>query len=173
MLKIFITFTLALPLLATLPLPRYFRADFDQNVTGEGNRTLRYTGRLEAALPSHAKWRYDTPVKKLICLDGERAWVIEPELEQATLFRLSRAIPLAKILQKARKLAPRRYEAEYGGVTYSITTDDGGTLRTIAYTDDLGNRVVIAFHGVDTDAFDTATLRCDIPADYDIIDGRF
>ena len=172
--KIIAASTLATALLAALPVPEQIRADFNQTVRNtENNQTLFYTGRLAMKLPDRAKWIYKTPIPKTICLSRERAWVIEPELEQATLYRLDRSIPILAILKKAEKVGENLYRALYNGEEYTIRVDAKQRLRSVEYTDDLNNRVVLRFEAVDTSPFDDSLLRCDIPEDYDIIDGRF
>jgi len=159
---------------AALPVPAQMQADFNQSIVNkESNETLRYTGHFALKVPGMAKWVYTRPVPKTICLDNDRAWVIEPELEQATLYRLNKAIPLVSILKKAKKIAPGRYRAHYEGVDYDITVDRDGRPLSLSYLDELGNRVVMRFSNLSTKPFDPALLKCDIPDDFDIIDGRF
>jgi len=160
-------------LFAGLPVPKTLEADFVQTVRSpDTNRTLSYRGHMLARLPDRAKWIYTKPMHKTICLDHDRAWVIEPELEQATLYRLGHAIPLAAILQRAEKIGENRYAALYKGVDYEITVDSRQRLESVAYDDDLGNRVTLRFSRLRTEPVDADALRCEIPDDYDIIDGR-
>ncbi|WP_353662312.1 LolA-like outer membrane lipoprotein chaperone [Hydrogenimonas sp. SS33] len=158
---------------AGLPVPAQMQADFNQSIINkENNETIRYEGHFALKVPGMAKWVYTRPLSKTICLDNDRAWVIEPELEQATLYRLNRAIPLVAILKKAKRIAPGRYEAKYEGVDYDITVDDKGRPLTLSYRDELGNRVLMRFSNLNTAPFDPALLKCDIPDGFDIIDGR-
>ncbi|WP_201352933.1 LolA-like outer membrane lipoprotein chaperone [Hydrogenimonas urashimensis] len=172
--RIFAAIALSTALFAALPVPEQMRADFNQTVlNSENNRTLRYSGHVAVKVPDRAKWIYETPVKKTICLQGNRAWVIEPELEQATLYRLDRTIPLLAILEHAKNIDKTHYIAHYNGVAYDIYVDGGKHLNSVGYTDELGNRVTLKFSRVDTSKIDDSLLECDIPEDYDIIDGRF
>ena len=165
---------LAVSLFASLPVPGSMYALFHQTVVNrESNQSLRYEGKVWIKIPDEAKWIYEKPVKKIICVTKERAWVIEPELEQATLFQLKKAIPLMEILQKARKVSPGRYETKFEGTTYHIRTDSAKQLRSIGYEDDLGNRVTLTFEDIDTRPVEEKSLRCDIPKGYDIIDARY
>ena len=160
-------------LFAGLPVPKTLEADFVQTVESpDTNRTLSYRGHMLARLPGQAKWVYTKPMHKTICLDHDRAWVIEPELEQATLYRLGQSIPLTAILNLAEKIDTHRYVAHYKGIDYDITVDARKRLESVAYDDDLGNRVVLRFENLRTDPVDPDALRCEIPDDYDIIDGR-
>ncbi|BBG65541.1 outer membrane lipoprotein carrier protein LolA [Hydrogenimonas sp.] len=173
--KIIIVTALAAKLLmASLPVPDYFSADFTQVVQNrETKKQLYYSGRLFMKMPSDAKWDYFIPLKKTICLIDHKAWVIEPELEQATLFRLKKSIPLMEILKNAKKRKNGDYEAEFGGTKYLIATDPQNSVKSISYLDEMGNRVTLRFQNVKTEPFDSSKLECEIPDDYDIIDGRY
>ncbi|MCF6201841.1 MAG: outer-membrane lipoprotein carrier protein LolA, partial [Hydrogenimonas sp.] len=88
--KIALAAAAALNLFASLPVPEYISADFTQVVQNKDTKKqLYYSGKLFMKMPEDAKWDYFIPLKKTICLSEHKAWVIEPELEQATLFRLS------------------------------------------------------------------------------------
>ena len=161
-------------LFASLPVPSQLRAHFTQSILNrDANQTLTYEGRVAVRLPDKAKWTYTAPIPKIICLDGERAWVVEPELEQATLYRLGQTIPILAILERAEKVGKNRYKARYNGIDYEITVDDDLHLKSVSYDDDLGNRVTMHFSHLDTSSVDPKALACEIPEDYDIIDGRF
>ncbi|WP_300362642.1 LolA-like outer membrane lipoprotein chaperone [Hydrogenimonas sp.] len=172
--KIITALSLATALFASLPVPQQLQADFNQTVLNtENNQTLHYSGHVAMKLPNRAKWSYTVPVAKTICLTKERAWVIEPELEQATLYRLDRTIPILAILEKAEKIGDNLYKAEYNGIDYTIRVDGKKRLESVEYTDELGNRVTLRFGAIDTSPLEDSRLKCDIPEDYDIIDGRF
>jgi len=159
---------------AALPIPNQVSANFHQTVVNlENNQTLRYSGLVFIKFPNEAKWIYKQPVEKIICLMQNRAWVIEPELEQATLFQLNKTIPLLKILKRAKQVAKSRYEAVYEDIKYIIITDTQEQIKQIEYLDELDNRVILAFKNVKTKPFDKSLLKCTIPDDYDIIDGRY
>jgi len=159
---------------ASLSLPDYFRADFTQTVAGDDNRSLRYEGRLLLrSADENAKWIYTRPIPKTICVQSGRVWVIEPELEQVTLFRLRQSIPLAELIKKAKPDGEGGYSARYADTDYRLEADESGRPVTIAYTDEMGHRITIRFHDIRTDPIPADSLRCDPPEDYDIVDGRF
>ena len=165
---------LAGSLAAGLELPDRMTADFTQTVRRQdSNETLSYRGKLVVDLPRIMLWRYKKPIPKTVCIEPRKAWVVEPELEQATLFHLDRTIALKDILQKAVRSDGRRYQAQFGGKTYLIETDLNRTVRALSYTDDMENRVHILFSDVDTaPVFETPPV-CKIPGDFDIIDARY
>ena len=161
-------------LYAGLPVPEQMRADFNQTVRNvDSNETLRYGGHFALKVPDRAKWVYERPMRKIICLDHDRAWVVEPELEQATIYRLDKAIPLVAILKNAKKVGERRYETRYEGTTYRLTVDEKMRPLTLSYDDELGNRVTMRFFRFDTGPIPEKVLECSIPKEYDVIDGRF
>ncbi len=159
---------------ASLPVPRYISADFTQVVQNKDTKKqLYYSGKLYMKMPEEAKWEYFIPLKKTICLQDHKAWVVEPELEQATLFRLKKSIPLMAILESAQKVDDGTYMAEYGGVDYKIEVDSEKMIKSVSYLDEMGNRVTLRFQNLDTEPFDRSKLNCEIPEDFDIIDGRY
>ncbi|WP_457599386.1 LolA-like outer membrane lipoprotein chaperone [Hydrogenimonas sp.] len=172
--KILIGILFASALAASLPVPDYFSADFTQVVRNkETDKQLYYSGKMWMKMPDEAKWEYYIPLKKTLCLSGSRAWVIEPELEQATLFRLKKSIPLFAILEHAEKIGKNLYKAEFEGVEYRLKLDTDGKISTISYLDEMGNRVTLRFQNVATEPFDSSRLTCEVPDDFDIIDGRY
>jgi outer membrane lipoprotein carrier protein len=61
-------------------------ADFVQTRTGEGDaETQQASGRLRLQRPGLFRWDYVTPYEQLILADGERLWIYDPDLEQATV----------------------------------------------------------------------------------------
>ena len=172
--KKYLIFLLALGLQAGMSLPDYFRANFEQTVRSDDhNATLRYKGKLRFHAPDNARWDYETPVEKSICVQNARVWVIEPELEQATLFRLRQSIPLNTLVARAKPQKDGSYLSRFEGVDYRLQADTRGRPVAISYTDHLGNRVRIRFFHIETDPFDTRTLACRIPEGFDVIDGRY
>jgi len=159
---------------ATLPVPDQFQAGFHQTViNSENNQTLNYTGSVFMKFPNNAKWIYKQPIEKIICLMQNRAWVIEPELEQATLFQLDKAVPILKILKQAKQIDVHRYKAVYEGIEYIIITDSKEQIKQIKYIDDMDNSVILNFKDIKTKYLDQSLLKCIIPEDYDIVDGRY
>ncbi|WP_457593249.1 LolA-like outer membrane lipoprotein chaperone [Hydrogenimonas sp.] len=172
--KLLIAAFLAEWLMASLPVPKYFSADFTQVVQNKDTKKqLYYSGRLFMKMPDEAKWDYFIPLKKSICLTEHKAWVIEPELEQATLFRLNQSIPLLQILKSARKVGPDTYKAEYDGIDYALKVDKDKRISSVSYLDEMGNRVTLRFQNIETKPFDSSKLECLIPDGFDIIDGRY
>ena len=159
---------------SAIAVPDNLEADFNQTVTGKSSKkALHYRGHMAIKGASYAKWQYTDPIPKTVCLDNDRAWIIEPDLEQATLYHLDQTIPILHILQKAKQTAPQQYSAEYNHTLYLIRTDHRQLPVQIEYNDDLGNHVTIRLTQIRTDPLKKEALKCVIPDDYDIIDGRY
>ena len=168
------TLSFAALLAAGLNVPHRFTAEFNQSVANpDGNTTLTYRGDLAVVLPDTAKWRYKTPVPKTICVAGPRVWVIEPELEQATLYHMGGSIPIFRIFRHAKRQIDGTYLAAYRGRDYRIVVDQKERPVQIRYRDDLGNRVTLTFSHLVPKIDDPSRLKCDIPDDYDIVDTQY
>lgn len=166
-------FTLAVTWLwADLLIPKTLQATFVQQIHAtENNETLTYRGSLRAKLPDEAIWHYQTPIAKEVCIKRGLAYVIEPELEQVTLYSIEHAVPILEILNHAEPLSKNRYLARYNAREYALHIDDKGHIRSIGYTDELDNRAEILFETV---TYDEAMqpIECIIPKTYDLLDAR-
>jgi len=64
------------------------RAEFTQDlVAADGASTEHAAGTLYLKKPGRFRWDYSTP-KQLIVCDGQKLWLYDPELEQATVRRV-------------------------------------------------------------------------------------
>lgn len=71
---------------AFLDTTRTLDARFTQLRVGEqGAGPERATGRLRLLRPGRFRWDYETPYSQLILADGERLWIYDPDLEQASV----------------------------------------------------------------------------------------
>ncbi len=71
---------------AFLDTTRSLDAGFVQERVGERDaEPERATGRLRLQRPGRFRWDYETPYVQLILADGERLWIYDPDLEQATV----------------------------------------------------------------------------------------
>jgi len=63
-----------------------FTARFDQLLIDETGATIQESkGRLWIQRPNKFRWDYETPYKQQIIGDGERLWVYDEDLKQATV----------------------------------------------------------------------------------------
>lgn len=148
-----------------------FHSKFDQTITDENGKTIRYQGEMWASKPQNALWVYQKPIQKSVYVTGQNITVIEPLIEQVTLRRLDDEIDFLQIVQKAKRLDDERYSATVNGQNYSVVFKDG-ILSSISYTDGFDNKVLINFLSpVQNRPVDPSRFKPLIPADYDVIRG--
>ena len=71
---------------AFLAETRTLEARFVQERLGEqGAAPERASGQLRLVRPGRFRWDYETPYEQLILADGERLWIYDPDLAQATV----------------------------------------------------------------------------------------
>jgi len=69
------------------------RADFEQKVYDRNRKLVQESkGSFAFLRPGRFRWVYDKPVDQLIVGDGERVWIYDRDLKQATVRRLSKAL---------------------------------------------------------------------------------
>lgn len=148
-----------------------FHARFDQSITDEHGKSIRYSGELWAAKPQNALWVYQKPVSKSVYISGRQVTVIEPAIEQVTLRSLDGDIDFLQIIQGARKIDDNRYVASVRGQRYEITFKND-ILFSIGYTDGFDNKVLIRFIDPEQNRpIDSSRFKTLIPSDYDVIRG--
>lgn len=156
-----------------ITLPGNFKADFSQTVTNPSKKVIRYSGKVLFSDRSHLKWIYREPTSKEVCTDGKEVLVVDHDLEQVSAYRIEKGFDLAHIIQQAKPYKTHIYVTTYGGRQYTLKTDEKGRLQSVAYYDDLDNKVQILFTKIH---YGKGTLRadrmqCNYPADYDVIRG--
>jgi outer membrane lipoprotein carrier protein len=68
-------------------------ASFTQDVTsGDGARTRTSHGRFEFQRPDRFRFEYQRPFQQLIVADGQKVWIFDPDLEQASSRRMGDAL---------------------------------------------------------------------------------
>jgi len=174
---------------ADISLPNNFITDFNQTITNDKGKVIKYIGQVsfqqekqilesqdgtkQEFTSNFFKWNYNKPTHKEVCSDGTQIIVIDHDLEQVSKYLIDDGLDLEKVLKVAQKLSNKDYKAVYKDVEYLITLDNKGQLKKIFYTDSLDNRVRIIFSNMQYSIgnFDNKNLECDTPADYDIIEG--
>src|SRR6267142_2226846 len=69
------------------------RADFEQKVYDRDRKLVQQAkGSFVLLRPGRFRWVYDKPVDQLIVGDGERVWIYDRDLKQATVRKLSKAL---------------------------------------------------------------------------------
>lgn len=144
-------------------------ANFTQSVTDDTNKTINYTGHLDAIRPDKALWRYDTPVRKSVYVIGHKVTIVEPELEQAIIKTFRDEIDLFKILAKAEKLDNETYLATHKKQRFLVKIRDDVPMA-ISYRDAFDNAIRILFsHQKLNRDLNRSIFTPDIPADFDVL----
>jgi outer membrane lipoprotein carrier protein len=154
-------------------LPAHFKASFQQTVTNPNKHAIHYAGEVLFSQKNHLKWSYTEPTKKEVCTDGKEVLVVDHDLEQVSAYRIGKGFDMATILRSAKEYRPQIFLAKYQGRTYTVKLDREGRLESIAYYDDLDNKVQILFSQMHYSDRKVApeSMQCDYPGSYDVIRG--
>jgi len=156
-----------------IALPNNFKADFKQKITNPKNNIINYSGKVRFSNPSLMKWEYVSPTKKEVCTDGKGLTVVDHDLEQVSTYVISGGFNLSEIIKQAKVHRKNIFVAQYHGKSYTIQTNRKGELQSIAYYDDLDNKVQIVFKNIryGKGALPIQSMRCPHPKEYDEIRG--
>ncbi|BCD60451.1 MULTISPECIES: LolA-like outer membrane lipoprotein chaperone [unclassified Nitratiruptor] len=141
--KLLIIFVSAISIVADIKIES-LQSHFIQQITNDQNKTITYEGEVVYKAPNHIYWKYESPIQKKIYINGKKAVIIEPEIEQAVIKRLGNTLSLDTMLQNAKKISKNRYEGVYKNKNFTLLLENS-KLYKIEYTDNLGNRVSIQF----------------------------
>ena len=172
--KLLALLSLAFSLLsANIELPENFQADFIQKITNTKEKVITYSGKVRFSNETLFKWSYKEPTQKEVCTDGFELLVVDHDLEQVSAYMITKGIEIAKILQKATLHSENIYVALYENKQYTIQVDKKQRLHSIAYYDDLDNKVQIVFKHMKYGKgnLPTQSMKCNYPRNYDMIRG--
>ena len=158
---------------APIILPENFQADFMQKITNTKKKTINYSGKVRFSNKTLLKWEYLKPTKKEVCTDGQELLVVDHDLEQVSNYFINKGFDLAKILKKAKEHSKNIYVAKYENINYTIQVDAKQQLHSIAYFDDLDNKVQIVFKKMKYGKGNLSpeSMKCNYPKNYDMIRG--
>jgi len=158
---------------APLTLPDNFQADFTQKITNTKKKTIHYSGNVRFTNESLLKWTYTKPTKKEVCTNGLELTVVDHDLEQVSNYLINKGFNFTEILKKAKLHSKNIYVAKHEGKSYTIQVDAKQKLQSIAYFDNLDNKVQIVFKKVKYGKgnLSTKSMACKVPKDYDMIRG--
>jgi len=158
---------------ANIELPENFQADFTQKITNTKEKVISYSGRVHFSNETIFKWSYTEPSKKEVCTNGLELLVVDHDLEQVSVYLIENDMDIAKILKNATLHSKNLYVAEYQNKKYTIQVDEKQKLHSIAYFDDLDNKVQIVFRHMKYGKgnLPAAKMKCDYPNSYDKIEG--
>ena len=147
-------------LFADIALPENFQADFEQKITNSKGKVIKYAGKVRFCDKTLFKWSYLSPTKKEVCTDGVELLVVDHDLEQVSAYFITKGLDISKVLQKAKQHSKNIYVAEYDGKHYSIQLDQSTKLHSIAYYDELDNKVQIIFTFIGSDPIEVDCQSC-------------
>ena len=160
-------------LFSDIKLPDNFSADFTQMITNTKKKVINYSGKVRFSESRLFKWSYLEPTKKEVCTDGMELLVVDHDLEQVSAYYIAKGLDIAKVLKKAKLHSKNIYVAEFDGKQYTIQLDNTQKLQSIAYFDELDNKVQIVFkrmrYGKGT--LSDKEMKCHYPIEYDMIRG--
>lgn len=166
------------------------RASFTQTVTSpDGAKTRTSRGQFEFARPNRFRFAYAKPFEQLIVGDGQKVWLYDPDLQQATSRPIGAALgstpasllaggalerdfelatlPDAQGLQWARA-TPRATDSGLKSMRVGFR---GKSLAAVEIVDAFGQTSVLRFDDVATNvALPPQTFRFTPPAGVDVIE---
>ena len=156
-----------------IKLPDNFSADFTQMITNTKKKVIHYSGKVHFSDAKLFKWSYLEPTKKEVCTDGIELLVVDHDLEQVSAYYMGKGIDIAKVLTKAKLHSANIYVAEFAGKKYTIQLDEKQKLQSIAYFDELDNKVQILFKKMNYSKgkLPAKVMQCNYPLEYDVIRG--
>lgn len=164
---------------------------FSQQVHDQGGRLKESSsGRVALSAPRLFRWEYTTPYAQLIVADGQKVWIYEPDLKQATVRDqggAEQSSPLAALLDPARldQMFQVEENPEADGLQWlTLWPKDAATanferarlgfgaagLARMEVTDAVGQRTSISFSGWKRNpAFPQGTFRYVPGAGVDVV----
>ena len=166
------------------------RANFTQVVSSaEGARKKTSSGQFEFLRPNRFRFVYTKPFEQLIVADGNKVWIFDADLNQASSRRASQALGSTP----AALLAGASLDDEFvlsglptrDGLDWALATPKakdgpfqalrvgfkGKTLSAVEITDSFGQRSVLSFSGFEGNiALPADRFRFTPPAGADVIE---
>lgn len=119
-------------------------ADFTQEIKGDEGG-IKYSGHLVARADSKAHWRYESPMKKEIFVNGKSVMIYEPEFAQVIISD-KMDIDFVRILNSVRKNGDE-WQSVVNNQTFRIVLK-GDKPHKILYKDELDNDIIITLENV-------------------------
>ena len=146
-----------------------FDADFMQKITDDKNKVLTYKGHITASKPQNAFWNYISPIEKNVYITKFDVTIVEPELEQVIIRKVSNDFDFFKMIKNAKKIKKDMYRANYKETMFTIATKDN-LIVSISYLDNFENIVKITFSNQKQNIkINRKVYQAKFPLGYDII----
>ncbi|MDM4765454.1 outer membrane lipoprotein chaperone LolA [Pelomonas sp. SE-A7] len=166
------------------------RASFSQTVTSpDGKKTKKSSGSFEFQRPNQFRFVYQKPFEQTIVADGQKVWIYDPDLNQASSRRIDQALgatPAAllaggnvakdfvlKALPADKGLdwvlaTPRQAEGSIQSLKIGFKA---GELAALEIVDAFGQKSLLEFAGVvPNPAIAAERFRFQLPAGADLIE---
>jgi outer membrane lipoprotein carrier protein len=160
-------------LASTIILPKSFKSDFAIKITNPKKKIINYSGKVYFSNTTELKWDYRKPTKKEVCTNGKELIVVDHDLEQVSQYKMNKGLNLSEVLGHAKKHKKHIYLAEFQGKKYTIQLDAKQRLNSIAFFDELDNKVQIIFKNIkyNKHTLSVKSMQCKYPKNYDMIRG--
>ena len=157
----------------SIMLPDNFQANFTQKITNPKKKVINYSGNVRFSSKTLLKWVYVKPTKKEVCTNGKELTVVDHDLEQVSNYLIDKGFNLIKIVKDAKPHSKNVYVSKYNGTNVTIQVDNKQKLHSIAYFDNLDNKVQIVFKKVKygKGKLSSKSMKCQAPKAYDMIRG--
>jgi len=167
--KIVLSLFLSLQVFASLNDITSFDADFIQQITDDKNKILTYKGHIVASKPQNALWNYTSPIEKSVYITRFEITIVEPEIEQVIIRKVSSDFDFFKMVKNAKKIKDGMYRANYKDTLFTINTQHD-MIVSISYLDNFENIVKITFtNQKQNKKIKKEVYRAKFPLDYDIV----
>ena len=167
--KIILALLLSISAFASISNITSFDADFTQTITDDKNKMLIYKGHVLASKPQNALWRYISPIEKNVYITRFEVTIVEPEIEQVIIRKVSNDFDFFKMLKNAKKIKNDIYRANYKETLFTISIKNN-LISSISYLDNFENIVKITFSNqLQNINIDKTLYKAIFPLDYDII----
>ena len=167
--KIVLSIFLSITAFASINNITSFDANFTQKITDDKNKILTYEGHIIASKPQNAYWRYSSPIEKDVYITRFKVTIVEPEIEQVIIRRVSSDFDFFKMIKNAKKIKEDVYRANYKETIFTISTKNS-LITSISYLDDFENIVKITFSNQKQNLkINKELYKAKFPLDYDII----
>ncbi len=167
-----------------------YTAYFDQVVLDDANKPVQQSvGRMWFARPDKFRWNYETPFKQQIIGTGERIWVYDEELQQASVRAMSGGLsgtPAQLLAGRGRledqfaikelepqgtlqmvQLIPKRKDSGFDQVRVGF---EQGRIRVLEMVDPLGQTTRYTLKsGLENGAIDAARFKFVPPKGVDVV----
>lgn len=151
-----------------LETTRTLRADFAQIVVAKnGRRPQQSVGTMLISRPGKFRWQIDKPYSQLLVGDGERVWMYDPDLRQATVKKMGAALgstPAALLVgndtleknfdmqeageREGLEWLEARPKSPDSGFEKLLLGFDGDNLKAMELFDNFGQTTSLAFSNV-------------------------